>query len=153
MTPPRMRSLATLPELLLDAHRRAVARGRGESLGLYLVRLTDVAGLALAVAVHEATGGPDPTVLRERAVGAGVSKPVMAGAVALDALTRALEGLAVLGEADRGLLVTSLSGIHERGGVPVLIVLDGIALVRSLAEFAAPVADAEPFAWSALGDA
>ena len=84
MTPPRMRSLATLPELLLAAHRRAVARGRGESLALYLVRLTDVAGLALAVAVHEATGGPDPTVLRERAERAGVSKPVMAAAVAVE---------------------------------------------------------------------
>lgn len=117
MTPTRMRSLSTVAALLLDAHRRATS-ARGASTALYLVRLTELAGLALAVAVHEATGGPVPTVLRERAVGAGVSKPVMAGAVALDALTRALEGLAVLGEADRGLLVTSLRGIHERGGRP-----------------------------------
>ena len=155
MTPPRMRSLATLPELLLDAHRRAVARGRGESLGLYLVRLTDVAGLALAVAVHEATGGPDHIVLRERAERAGVSKPVMVAAVAVEPLARAIEGLAIVEQAERSLLAWALLEVQQRGEVPVLMIMDGTAIATSLAELLLRSRTPELFAWSlpAIGEA
>ena len=140
-----LHSVASVAALLLDAHRRAAHPG---SVALYLVRLTELAGLALAVAVHDVAGGPDPAVLRDRAERAGVARPVMAAAASVETLARVLEGLALVGEADRRLLVWAVREVHRGGGVPVVMVLDGTAIATSLSELTARNNDAEPFAWS-----
>lgn len=155
MTTGRVRPPATLGQALLDALRRATAAEFGDGAALYLVRLTDLAGLSLAVAVHGAAGGPDPAVLRERAQRAGISAPVMAAAVAVPVLAVAVDGLAVLGEADRRLLGWAVREVHRSGEVPLMVMLGGTAFVTPLSRIAAQNADAEPFAWSlpAVGDA
>lgn len=154
MTAGRARPPATLGKVLLDAHRRATAAGVGAT-ALYLVRLTELAGLALTVAVQGARGGPDPAVLRERAKRAGVLAPVMAVAVAVEALALAIEGLAVIREADRRLLGWAVREVHRAGDVPVLVMLDGAAAVRPLSSISAHDPDAASFACSlpAIGDA
>lgn len=144
----RLHSVASVAALLLDAHRRAGSAAHPRSVALYLVRLTELAGLALAVAVHDVAGGPDPALLRDRAERAGVARPVMAAAAPVETLARVLEGLAWLGDADRRLLAWAVRDVHRGGGVPVVVVLDGMAIVTSLSELTARINDPEPFAWS-----
>lgn len=151
----RERGLSPLAQVLLDAHRRATSAAIGNRAALYLVRLSDPAGLSLALAVHHASGGPDPAALCMRAARAGVHEPVMAAAVRVEALTSALEGFAAVSESDRHLLGWAVRELHCCGEVPVLLVLDGTAFVTSLSAFTAQDNGAESFAWSlpAIGEA
>lgn len=147
--------LATMAQLLLDAYRCATSTPIGKRAALYLVRLSEPAGLSLAVAVHAVTGGPDPVALRDRARRDGVKRPVLAGAVQVDSLAAALEGLGVMDDADRRLLGWTVLEVHRCAEVPVLVMLDGTAIVTSLSAFTTQGSGAEPFAWSlpAVGEA
>jgi hypothetical protein len=55
--------------------------------------LTDAAGFALAIAVHDKIAGPDPAVLRERAMARPVRAPLMIGAAPVEMLARIIEAL------------------------------------------------------------
>lgn len=151
----RERGLSPLAHVLLDAYRRATSAAIGDRAALYLVRLSDPAGLSLALAVHHASGGPDSAVLCMRAARAGVHEPVMAAAVRVEALTSALERFAAVSESDRHLLGWAVRELHRCGEVPVLLVLDGTAYATSLSAFTSQDNGAESFAWSlpAIGEA
>jgi hypothetical protein len=143
-----------LADVLRDMYQRASATPETPS-ALYLVRLTEDVGLSLALAVHRATGGPDPAVLRDRARRAGISEPMIARAAPVEALALALEGLAAMDERERHLVAWSVRELHHVGEVPVVMLHDGTAIVTSLAAFPSPRDDAEPFGWSlpAVGEA
>ncbi len=151
----RERGRPALAQVLLDVHRRATSAAIVERAALHLVRLSEPAGLSLALAVHHTNGGPDPAVLCGRAAHAGVHEPLMAAAVRVDALTSALEGLTMVSEADRHLLGWAVRELHHCGEVPVLLVLDGTAYATSLSAFTSQDKRAESFAWSlpAIGEA
>jgi hypothetical protein len=102
--PARARGMTTVPGVLFHAHQRMVSSVYSDRTALYLVRLTDVDGLALAVAVQQRIGGPDPAILLERAQGMGVPAPLMTASAPVEALVQVLEELDVLKEADRQLL-------------------------------------------------
>lgn len=137
--------LTTAAELLLDTYRLASKAGIGAGVALYLVRLSEVAGWSLAVAIHEAAGGPDPLVLRARAQSAGVSAPVMAASVRADVLASVLEGLAALDVADRGLLGWAVREVSRSGEVPALVILGDTVIHTTLARLMACSDDAVSF--------
>ena len=141
------RTPAAVAELLRAAHRRAASTAWRDRVGLYLVRLTEDSGLALALAVQKRTGGPDPAELLERALGMGANEPWMTASAPVEKLVDALDDLDVLREADRRLLGWAVRELHLADEVPVLVVLDGTAVATSLSEFAASRDDASPSAW------
>lgn len=145
----------TAADVLLETYQRALKAGFGTGAALYLVRLTEVAGWSLAVAVHEAAGGRHPATLRERAQSAGVAVPVMAAAVCAEVLASAVERLAALGEADRRLLGWAVREVRRAGEVPVLVLLGDTVVSTTLSRLTARDHDAVPFAWSmpATGEA
>lgn len=147
--------LSTAADVLLDAYRLAVKAGLGAGVALYLVRLTETAGFSLAVAIYEATGGRDPVLLRERAQSAGVVVPVMAAAVGAEVLASALEGLALLDEADRRLLGWAVREVRRSGEVPVLVILGDTVVSTTLSHLTGGDPDAVSFGWSmgAIGQA
>jgi hypothetical protein len=124
-------------------------------IALYLVRLSDALGLALALAVHASSGGPDPAVLRQRAEQSGITDPLTVLAVPIDAITRALDALSGLDDVERRLVVWTVRELHMAGEVPIVMVMDGPVTVTSLSSMTPSSDDGEPFAWSlpAAGEA
>ena len=109
-------------------------------IALYLVRLTDSAGLRLAKEVHRVSGGVDPEALRDRALAKGLSMPMMVKAAPVLSLVQTLEGLADLGERDRCWSAWLVQELHRSGEVPIVMLLDGVLTVTSLSAVTEPAA-------------
>jgi hypothetical protein len=145
-----------LGTILREVHRHAGPM-HGERTALYVVSLDDARGLALAQAAHRASrAGPDPATLRERGAEMGAVEPLLAGAVSVETLARALESLVGETSGSRSretsgsrsretsgdrpladspgteLLGWTVREIHRSGGVPVVMLTDGIVLVTTL---------------------
>jgi hypothetical protein len=121
-----------LGAILTEVFERAPRRLAGQ-VALYVVGLLDPRGLALAAAVHRcAPGGPDPVELRDRAAAMGAVEPLVVGAAGVDTVAAALSALGGADPPDRALLGWTVREIHRAGGVPVVVLTDGIALVTTL---------------------
>jgi hypothetical protein len=123
---------ATLGDLLRATLVCAQATVFGDRVALYLVQLTDAAGFALAAAIHAKIDGPDPAVLRARALERDVRAPLMAGAAPVEMLARIVEALPDVGHQERRSAVQLIRAIHKRGAVPVLVVDEGSAAASPL---------------------
>lgn len=121
-----------LGDLLQGLCDRAAGVHAGQT-ALYLAGLSDARGLSLACAVHKLlSSGPDPTELHCRARELGAVDALLSGAVHIDQMERALESLELETVPDRALLIWTMRELHRHGGVPVVMLLDGLALVASL---------------------
>lgn len=109
----------------------------GDRVALYLVGLTEQDGFALALAVHERIPGPDPAILRERAVGRRIRRPMMIGAAPVETLASAAEGLPGGQKAARLDIGGLIREVHRAGEVPVLVMTDGEAIVSTIASIEA----------------
>lgn len=105
----------------------------GDRVALYLVGLTEQDGFALALGVHERIPGPDPAILRERAVGRSIRRPMMIGAAPVETLASVAEGLPGGQRAARLDLGGLIREVHRAGEVPVLVMTDGEAIVSTIA--------------------
>lgn len=123
----------TLGAILSEVLERSSAVQEAAEVALYVVCLQDSRGLDLAMAVHlAAPGGPDPMELRERSQALGAAEPLLAGAAAVETLARALESLGGTEPPNRHLLGWTVREIRRSGGVPVVLLTDGIVLVTTL---------------------
>lgn len=151
----RRRQVMLLGDVLMRVFHRASTTVFGDRVGLYLVGLMDPGGFALALAVHERVPGPDPAVLRERAEMAGIQVPMMVGAAPAETLARAAESLRAGEHTARKLLGVTVRTFHRDGEVPVVVMSEGAALVRTLAILAPDAgraADGSPSHGTMIGD-
>jgi hypothetical protein len=147
MRPRRHRGqVATLATVLRDVLDRAACTAYADRAALYVVQLTDEDGFALALHIHEKIPGPDPAVLRERAQQAGIEKPHMSGSAPVEMVARILEGLTPAG-GDGRLRAWMVRASFEGGGVPVVLIEDGAAVVTTLAALEAPDGGAAAEPW------
>jgi hypothetical protein len=134
--------------ILSEVLERASAVHEGQ-VALYVASLQDSRGLAFAMAVHRAAStGPDPAELRARSEEMGAVEPLLAGAARVEVVAAAL---ALLGDAappDRHLLAWTVREIHRSGGVPVVMLADGIVLVTTLDTLEHAGDEAELWGWS-----
>lgn len=153
---PRAERLAAGPQAeRLAAGPRSEALREGQT-AVYVASLVDGRGLALATAVHRVEpAGPDPAKLRERSRALGAVEPLLVGSAPVETLASALESLAGTEPPDRHLLAWTVREIHRSGGVPVVMLTDGVALVTTLDTITHADDELELWAWSreAIGDA
>lgn len=139
----------------LAARPLAEARQKGQT-ALYVASLVDARGFALATEVHRVEPtGPDPAKLRERSRALGAVEPLLVGSAPVETLASALESLGGAEPPDRHLLAWTVREIHRSGGVPVVMLTDGVGLVTTLDTMAHADDELELWAWSraAIGDA
>ncbi|MEZ4313931.1 MAG: hypothetical protein R3F14_38405 [Polyangiaceae bacterium] len=144
----RARGLFSVATVLKDVYARATSTLFGDRIGLYLVRLSEVAGFALAASVHEAMGGPDPGIVLGRALESGVSEPLIAGSVPVHRLASILEHLTPVHEADRVRLARSVREVHASGEVPIVLFVDEVAMVANLSALTDDDPDPECLSWT-----
>lgn len=137
-----------LGTILREVLERADALHEGKA-ALFVVSLQDARGLALAVAMHKVSPiGPDPAVLRDQLDAMGAVEPLMAGSVAVETLASLMESLGGAEPPDRHLLGWTVREIHASGGVPVVMLADGMVLVTTLETVAQGGDDLELRVWS-----
>lgn len=114
--------------------RRLLARAQAtQHPALYVVPLCEPRGLALAIDVHHRAGGPDPAAVLARSQAAGSVSPLMALAAPAAALADAIEALGGLAPQDRAVLAWTVRELPQSGEVPIFLLLDGTAVVTTLA--------------------
>jgi len=133
MTAARQASIMPFHGVLRSVFERARATIFGDRVALYVVSLTDSQGFAVALAVHAQVAGPDPALLRERSQQAGVRNPLMVGSAPVEILARVAEALRFAKSEEGPFLGWAVREVHRAGGVPVLMVMDGVAVVSTFA--------------------
>ncbi len=129
MSEKRRRSVTTTLDLLLqDVLASTAYTVYSDRAALYIVELTDVRGFALAEKVREKVAGPDPAILRQRALAEGVQQPRMLGSAPLDVLSSVAESLAQTPE-EGAFRVYMMREIFEGGAVPVIVAEHGVMAV------------------------
>lgn len=144
------RRVATLSELLREALREARQTIYADRAALYVVELVDDHALAFATALYtRVRSGPDPAELRRRALATGVKVPQALGSAPVEALARTAELLGSEVPAECRALAATLREQHRAGVVPVLLLTEGLRLVRGLGELLLVLEDvrAVPGAW------
>ncbi|MBK8252317.1 MAG: hypothetical protein IPK82_06560 [Polyangiaceae bacterium] len=127
----------SLGSVLIAAYTR-LPPNLSKRVGLYLVALNDSHGFALAESIYKRVRGPSPTVLRERSKAIGAKEPLMVGSARVEMLAATLEKVFQGGELDGKLLGYTVRATHKTGEVPVVVVLEGWAIVTTLAGMKEP---------------
>lgn len=147
MTRARTGQRALFSDVLRETFHRATATAYGDRVALYVVGLTDAHGFAVAQRVNEKVQGPDPAVLRARSLAQGIREPLMVGSASVETLARVVEGLALARLEDPLLLGWTVREVHAVGGVPVLLVTAGVAVVSTLQHWMEERDEAEISGW------
>lgn len=124
--------LSTLLRTTLVAAERTVYADRA---GLYVVDLFDDHAFTFATAMHDRVRcGPSPTELRSRAVARGDKAPQQLAHAPVETLGRIAEYLAGEGPDECKALAADIRAHYRTGGVPVLMLTEGVRIVRRLDE-------------------
>lgn len=129
-----------LASVLRDFLSRASHTLYGDRAALYMVQLTDPDGLALALRIHAQIRGPDPVVLRERALAREISEPFMPGTAPVETLARILETSGPDAGSSR-LRAWAVREAFADGAVPLVILHHGQVLVTTLGELEEPAVE------------
>ena len=138
---------ALFSDVLRVTFHRATATVYGDRVALYVVGLTDAHGFAVAQRVNARVQGLDPAVLRARSLAQGIREPLMVGSAPVETLARVAEGLNLAALEDAVPLGWTVREVHAVGGVPVLLVTAGVAVVSTLQHWMEGEDEAEITGW------